>query len=135
MRSIFIVGLVTILASVKAPAQNAEPGLITLACDGKWAQIGSGGDPLPVSNMGVVVNLPARSVAGFGEIVARIYRADDASILFRGDGIGSLGPKVSVAGSIDRVTGLADATIMTTLGSNSTTLTYDLLCKPARRLF
>jgi len=87
-----------------------------------------------------VVNPPAQSVAGFGGIVAHIDKADAAGVSFSGTGgltaPGANGTPMSIGsitamGDIDRVAGAVSATTMTT----ATTFSYELLCKPMRRLF
>jgi hypothetical protein len=115
----FTVGLAAIVVASEAQAQGAGPGIITLSCDGKLKDLSfSDQTPEPVSNMGIVVNLSARSVAGFGDIVARIYKADDASISFSGEGTmtlpGANGTIMSV-GSIS-VSGKGPAEIAAALG-------------------
>jgi hypothetical protein len=96
--------------------------------------------PEPISKMGLVVNPPAQSAAGFSGIVAHIDKADAAGIAFSDTGKltvpGANGGQVSVGnitviGELDRVTGAVSATTMTT----ASTFRYELLCKPATRLF
>jgi hypothetical protein len=123
-----------ILATPLAHAQAPSP-IIALACNGtlkfsdKISDTGT-----PVTNLGLVVNLKARTVTGF-EITARIIRADEASISFSGRGAHTVNgangtlvsiPGVTITGRIDRLTGHASATTMEEGGP----IYYDLLCKP-----
>jgi hypothetical protein len=131
----------TALSAVLLPAGNtqaAEPTMLTFSCDGTIADAkASESKPERVTKMGLIVNFAERSVSGFN-IVAHIDRVDDASISFGGEG--NLPPlpgarstpvSMTVMGSIDRVTGAVSATTLTT----ATMYTYDLLCKPVKRLF
>jgi hypothetical protein len=69
MRLALIAGGAAIILT--APAQSAEATIITLACHGKFTTVSATSDakpkPVPVSKMGLVVNVPERSVAGFEE--------------------------------------------------------------------
>jgi hypothetical protein len=137
MRVALIIGA----ALIAGIAQAAETTIITLSCDGTITDArGSEAKPEPISKMGMVVNLATQTVAGFGGLVAHIDKADAAGVSFSGQGTmnfpGANGTPVSaggitVIGDIDRVTGAVSATTMTT----ATTFTYELLCKPATRLF
>ena len=87
---------------------------LTLACEGK---MNTGGDNWePVHNMGIVVDLTAGTVSGFGGVVAPVDRLDAASVSFNGtgnvpSGFQGLPPlRVTVWGDIDRVTGAVTAT-------------------------
>lgn len=131
------------LATLILAATAAQPTLgqgvdvITLSCEGK---ITTGNGSEPISNMGLVVNIPRRSVEGIAEVVAHIDRVDGASIDFSGiapvtyPGVqGSLG-NVTLLGELDRVTGSVSATV-TMAGGGGSSMNYDLMCKPTRRLF
>src|SRR4029079_7144083 len=87
-------------------AQAAEPETLTLACQG-MARVGKSaeGKPEPTS-MGIIVNLTTGAVHGFG-LPANITNVDEVTILFGGSR-----PYANVSGSIDRVTGDAEATLM-----------------------
>jgi hypothetical protein len=63
---------------------NLHAQSLTLACDGK---MNTGGDHSEsIQNMGIVVDLTASAVSGFGGIVARVTRVDSASVSFEGRG-------------------------------------------------
>jgi hypothetical protein len=127
MRLAVIFGISAILAATGARAETAEPTSITLSCEGTIKDAGAINEkPQVIGYMGLVVDLTARSVAGFGGIVAHIDRADAAGISFSGHGVDT-----TVAGEIDRVTGAVFATTTTT----ALIWSYDLLCKPTKRLF
>jgi hypothetical protein len=91
--------------------QAAETAVLTLSCDGT------------VTRMGLLVNLPKGTVTGFAHVarmdapVARIDNISEVLVDFNG----------SVWGSIDRITGRVKA--------NDDEHQWDLLCKPAKRLF
>ena len=111
-------------------AQAADTTL-TLACQGT-ASLGKTelGKPEPTS-MGIIVNFTTGAVNGFG-LPAKVTSVDEVTILFDG----SWG-YASVNGSIDRVTGDAEATVirMTKSGEVLLTTSYALKCKPSQRMF
>ena len=62
---------------------NAHAQVLPFSCNGK---MNTGGDHSePIQNMGIVVDLNASAVSGFGGIVARVNRVDAASVSFEGD--------------------------------------------------
>jgi hypothetical protein len=86
--------------------------------------------------VGVIVDFGINKVIGFGpgwESV--IDSVDDTSVDFhRFSGNSDL--RSSVEGSIDRITGALIALVEVASEQNTiTNVSYDLLCKPARRLF
>ena len=113
---------------------NLHAQTLTLACEGK---VNTGGDHSEaVHNMGIVVDLTAGTVSGFGGVVVPIARVDAATVSFNGTANASSFQglprvQVSVWGDIDRVTGVVTAT----QSSKALSLDYDLICKTARRLF
>jgi hypothetical protein len=129
-----------IFAAFAVRAEVAEPKVITLSCDGTVTD-SRAADPKPeaVNKMGLVVDLSAQTVAGFSGIVAHIDYVDAASISFRGiknltapdNGTPVTAESIMVMGQIDRVTGTASATTMSTVS----VFNFDLLCKPTSRLF
>lgn len=134
-----LLALAALIVASSVNAQTAAPTIITLSCDGKVVDArASDPKPEPISKMGLVVNLPDQSVAGFGGIVAHIDRTDAAGISFSGTGPlgvpsakgGQVGT-ITVMGELDRVTGAVSATTLTT----ATTFSWELLCKPTKRLF
>jgi hypothetical protein len=104
--------------------QAAETAVLTLSCDGTVTRMIDFNDkPRPVTNMGLLVDLPKGTVTGFAHVarmdahVARIDHISEVLVDFSG----------SVWGSIDRITGCVKA--------NDDEYQWDLLCKPAKRLF
>lgn len=104
--------------------QAAETAVLTLSCDGtvtRWLYFGD--KPQPVTNMGLLVNLPKGTVTGFAHgartdaHVARIDNISEVLVDFSG----------SVWGSIDRITGRVKA--------YDDEHSWELLCMPAKRLF
>jgi hypothetical protein len=136
---------ITIMAALLAPMipLSSHAQTLTLACEGK---MNTGGDHWePVHNMGIVVDLTARTVSGFGGVVAPVDRVDAASVSFNGtgnvpSGFQGLPPlRVTVWGDIDRVTGAVTATQSSVSQAlktdNVLTYNYELVCQPARRIF
>jgi len=125
-----------VLAGVLAwqQAQAAEATVITLSCNGNVTD-GKSVDakPDPVNKLGVVVNFAEQNVSFAGYVVP-ISRVDAANVTFEGEVKGvafGLSLSTTVSGMVDRVTGAMTATTQT----QSTMLNWDLLCKPANRLF
>jgi hypothetical protein len=104
--------------------QAAETAVLTLSCDGTVTNAFDFIDkkPRPVTNMGLLVNLPKGTVTGFAygartdALVAQIDNISEVLVDFTG----------SVWGSMDRITGRVKA---------SDVEYWDLLCKPAKPLF
>jgi hypothetical protein len=115
-----------------AYAQAAEPTVITLSCDGTVrTDVGKDkGQREAISKVGVVVNLAERTVS-FTGYVGQIDNADAAVIEFSGNKNKTQGVNSDTGGFIDRVTGAMNAT--TSVGWLR--MEYDLLCKPASRVF
>jgi hypothetical protein len=111
MREMIVGVLLTVMIPVGLHAQT-----LTLACEGKM-------NSTPVHDMGIVVDLASRTVSGFGD-VAPVTEVNAAIVSF-GD------PGSTVWGVIDRVTG----GVSTVVSHGAVTLNYELVCKPARRLF
>jgi hypothetical protein len=145
----------TLLVPLLVPGQHAraaEPKVITLSCDGTFTDTTyRDANPEPMKNMGVVVNLDARTVSFMG-YVARIKDVDEANISFGGSQIGEHKEdyRISITGDIDRVTGhmiatttTSDPTPTTRRGDDDlekflpagTIFHYDVLCKVTNRLF
>ena len=139
MRDYLCPTCVALAVFMPACAQAAETTLITLSCDGKKTDAkASDAKPEAIQKMGVIVNFADRTVSGFAGIVARIAKFDAAHVPFGSTSKKSLlgfrakpEGSVTVIGEIDRVTGVVSATAMTP----ETTYSYDLICKPATRLF
>jgi hypothetical protein len=123
-----IIRITALLSFVTCLAQAAEPTIITLSCDGKLTDA-KVSDEKPINKMGIVVNLAERTVSFSGYVVG-IEKVDAANISFGGQYRYS-GVDISVHGDIDRVTGAASIMTYTT----ATASNYDLLCKPANRMF
>jgi hypothetical protein len=89
--------------------------------------------PEPANEMGVVVNLAEHTVS-FGAYVVKIDSVGPVYITFSGESkvqISGLQVSVSIMGDLDRVTGHLVATQFST----PTGFNFDLICKPATRLF
>ena len=122
-----IVMLLTVAAKM-APA--AEPSIIELECDGMMTVNEHQAQSQPVNKLGVVVNLTEGTVS-FAGSVAHIDSADAAIIAFGTDEVLREEVPRRATGNIDRVTGaMSAATINGTVLSS-----YELVCKPARRVF
>ena len=115
-------------------AQAAGTTAITLACDGKVTDLkATDAKPDPVNKLGVVVNFAEHNVSFAGYVVP-ITSVDAANVSFEGE-VKSQSLRMtistSVMGTVDRVTGVFDATTLTTMAS----FRWELNCKPATRLF
>ncbi len=114
--------------------QAAEAAILTLSCSGTTTSlIGVDNKPEPVANMGLEVNLTERTVTGF-VVPARIGKIDTTSVEFTGKN-----GNWSVSGSMDRITGSVWAITLALHPTKPekviTNDSWDLLCKPVRRLF
>jgi hypothetical protein len=135
-RHLLIVAAV-VLASPNAQAQTQA---LTLACKGT-VQSGTDEKPVPTS-MGIILNFTTRTVQGFGypgviDIPVRIKAANDVTISFGGSEVmGS--SRLSIMGSLDRVTGDVNASTMHTDEKTNQTIgttNYELKCVPTQRMF
>jgi hypothetical protein len=112
-------------------AQAAEPATLTLACEGTtWTNLDDAKQPI---SRGIIINFTARTVAGFldpglDDFPVAIRTTTEVTVVFGGSNK-KFGD--SITGSIDRVTGDAEATF--TLGN--ITRRYSLKCKPTQRMF
>jgi hypothetical protein len=136
MKPVYVMAL--LIALPLKPARAQQPASITLSCSGTSKLMKAGDDtkPDPVTNLGMIVDFAERTVA-FESYKIPIERTDSTMVLFHGiQAMSYAGTKlkpVTVDGSVDRVTGAANVTFMhERAGDNST---WDLLCKPATRLF
>jgi hypothetical protein len=112
-------------------AQAAETAVLTLSCGGTVNVIGDD-KPERVTNMGLLVNLPEGTITGFAH-VARVTIIGEVDVDFSGASGGW-----SMYGSLDRITGRMTA--YTASRDSKTGVLMDerqwnLICKPAKRLF
>jgi hypothetical protein len=127
-------------------AHAAEPtGTLTLACEGTRTVTNYFGNhtilkegPEPIS-MGIILDFAARTVAGFdlwdGKVV--ITYLDEWKI---GLGPKEENPDVYMSGSMDRITGDANLTVITDASGLYKTRAgndydYSMKCKPTQRMF
>src|SRR5262249_12413025 len=110
-------------------AQAAEPETLTLTCQGTVTGMGTEGKSELIS-IGVIVNFTARTVQGFGD-PAEVTAMDDVVITFNRSN------SPTIDGTIDRVTGLLQATSVLLSKNSQVVLTqnYMLKCTPAQRMF
>ena len=122
-------------------AQAADTTL-TLACQGTTTdkmKDAKDAKPAPIS-MGIIVNFTKRTVQGFNDpsIVdypVRITAWNDVTVDFGSEVLNSTW---STSGSIDRVTGDVEATLIVTDPKTSKTISstvYAMKCRPAQRMF
>jgi len=121
-----------------SPAQ-AEDTVQTLACQGT-ATFPTKENPkvLPIST-GIVVNLTKRALEGLETVLSipvAITSVNEATIAFQGSKRDETSER-SIYGSIDRVTGDLEATIMSSLllVGIRTSMNYALKCRPTQRMF
>jgi len=134
MRPSYVALMVTLpIAAVGAQ----QPTSITLSCNGTSKLMTAGDDtkPDPVTNLGMIVNFAERTVS-FESYHIPFERADSTMVFHGTQAMSYAGTKlkpVTVDGSVDRVTGAASVTFLhERVGDNST---WELLCRPATRLF
>src|SRR5262249_31538274 len=88
-------------------AQAAEPETLTLACQGT-VSVGKTAEGKPEGvSLGIIVNFTKGTVHGLASFPANITGADETRVSFSGSQIGA-----SIDGTIDRVTGDAEATFI-----------------------
>jgi hypothetical protein len=136
----FATAAIVALCTAGSPhmAQGAEPETLPLACQGTLTDnIKPDAKPEQIT-LGIVVNLTARTVAGFTypgleEFPVVIRDANEVHITFTGSN--ESGSSI-VAGDINRVTGELWASSMMRDTSNIvTSTTYSLKCRPTQRMF
>jgi len=112
-------------------ASAAEPETLTLACQGTTTE--EKAKPKPIS-LGIIINFTAGTVEGFNT-PAKIAHFDQVTISFDATRE-QRGNQFFVAGSIDRVTGDANAlSISELVGGRTIFKEYALKCRPAQRMF
>jgi hypothetical protein len=118
--------------STTGHAQGAT--VLNFACDGKMIDGTTGDQGQPVHHIGLVVSLADKNVS-FSGYVAPFSRVDAANVYFHGTSQNPYGMQETVDGTVDRVTGALDATIMTSGSKTTFTTRFEMLCKPTTRLF
>jgi hypothetical protein len=106
----YVIPLSAIVVGI-ATAQSAEPATLTLACEGTATFMNKDHPSSETSiSMGIIVNFVDRTVQGFGDPgefeVIKIISLSDVKVGF----IGGHNPGHQIYGSIDRVTGVVEAT-------------------------
>jgi hypothetical protein len=139
---ILLIVIAGVLVAAQAQAADGNERVIALSCDGTVATVGYKTRE-HIKSMDVSVDVSARRVVGFGDVIANINEINAAGIAFSGEGpIKSPGQQgrrfgvTSVVGFFDRVDGAATATV-TTVTAKSTALSqkYDLHCKRLSKMF
>ena len=116
---------------------NAQTREMTLNCSGTATKVLSTNAPEPIKNMGIVVNLTAKTVSGFIPVsAASIYQIDEVTINFQGyDKDPSTYPSNFVSGTMDRITGRLVATTIEQLSKDRhNNFTWELTCVPKKRI-
>jgi len=132
--------LLPLVVGGHAPADENEPKVITLSCDGTLTPPYGANKPevpQPLQKAGVIVNLDEQTVFFFGYVIP-IDDVDEASINFGGRQIVDYGFSVAIRGNIDRVSGRMDATTVLSDPTkqpdpNTATIHYDMICKILRK--
>jgi len=99
--------IIALAAMVVGPTAQAADTVLTLACQGTTTSGVENAKPEPVS-LGIIVNFTNRTVQGFGNVLdypIKITVWNDVTVVFEGSS-----PRSITSGSIDRVTGDAEAT-------------------------
>ena len=117
---------------------NAQTRELTLTCSGTATNVLGSSVPETVKDMGIVVNLTAKTVSGFIPVAAAsVYQIDEVTINFHGyDKDPSTYPWNFVSGTMDRITGRLVATTIEQLSKDKhNNFTWELTCVPKKRLF
>jgi hypothetical protein len=113
-------------------SRPSKAEVLSLSCDGTMKAEEEQAKPHAITKLGLIVNFDAGVVTGFTGITASIDEANANSISFKGTTINPSGTEWSVHGIIDRITGLAGATL-TWFNPKTNTLqmrmNYQLICK------
>jgi hypothetical protein len=134
--------LLLLLAWSCAAIAQAPPSTLTLACKGTETDSLDPNEKDDLALMGIIVNFTDRTVQGFGypngpfNYPVMITTANDVTVGFYGEQEGVLSSRESIIGSIDRVTGEVEATLLLVdQRTNKTTrqVTYALQCRPTQR--
>ena len=127
---------------VGLPTAHAADTTLTLACQGTVIEtmMEEEKKPEPIS-MGIIVNFTNRTVQGFGhpgviDYPVQITAWNEVTVAFRGSGVFG-DQNISIAGTIDRVTGDLEATNVFRGPKTQTEgrTQYKLKCKPTQRMF
>jgi hypothetical protein len=112
---------------------GAEPETVALACKGTL-EMPAEKVKMPTS-MGIIVDFSTRMVQGFGRPVP--LRTNDTTVSFEGTEDYNLTTRLTISGSIDRVTGDVWAvwTMIEKNGNAQTARYYKLQCRPTERMF
>jgi hypothetical protein len=129
--------IISIMLLWSASALAQQTALITLACNGTSKfMVGTDLKPDPVENLGIIVSFADRIVT-VGSYRVAIESFTSTTVVFHSQQeLSYAGTKlepVSVDGTIDRVTGATNVEFThERVGDNTV---WDLICKPATRLF
>ena len=131
---------VALLAALPLSAAGAQqPTSITLSCNGTsklTATAAADFKPDPIANLGIIVNFADHTVT-FSDYVTPVTGVNATLVSFSGRQafalLGPKGPKFTIDGSIDRVTGHTEIDWMYEVAGNNSH--WELTCKPATRLF
>jgi hypothetical protein len=126
--------IIALTAMVAAPSMTAQAAdaVLTLSCDGTVTRLTDDDKTERIANWGLLVNLPEHTVSGFSH-VARINMIGEVYVDFSGQS-----GNWSIHGSIDRITGRVSATTRSEdskTGRSIDQRQWNLICKPAKRLF
>jgi hypothetical protein len=127
------VATLSLFAAMPLSLAHAEqPSSITLSCNGtaKYTTT-TAVEPEVINNLGIIVNLADRTVT-VTDYVTPIANITATQITFRGQQRLS-GPKITIDGSIDRVTGKTSIDWYQENIADNTS--WELTCRPATRLF
>ena len=120
---------------------HAADTTLTLACQGTTLGGTEDAKPEPTS-MGIIANFTKRTVQGFGhpgliDYPVQITAWNEVTVAFGGSQVFG-NQKLSITGTIDRVTGDVEATELSTDTETKKTvssLQYTLKCRPTQRMF
>lgn len=137
MRSLGVSVLLALACATELGFAQVQSPMLNFSCEGKTTDAITGEKGEAVNNIGLVVNLAAKTVS-FAGFTAPFNTVDAANIYFRGTRRNTFGMDETVDGNLDRVTGAVEASVTHSGGASSSfvsTSYWKMLCKPATRLF
>src|SRR3974390_3806163 len=111
-------GVLLLLAWSCTAIAQAPPSTLTLACKGTATDSLDPSEKDDLALMGIIVNFTDSTVQGFGypngsfNHPVMITTADNVTVGFYGEQEGVLSSRESIIGSVDRVTGEVEATLL-----------------------
>jgi hypothetical protein len=132
MADVMRLALIILSFALSSPVSASE---INLQCFGKFWSYGRETLQGNVENERVTVNLSTMTVFGLYPDTYPITRIDDQTVVFSMEVTGADGARAFALGNIDRITGKTTVFTRRYDKPGQAVFFYDLICRPARRLF